>query len=435
VRAKKTLLRRILGRSARVCVVGQGYVGLSLSAAVANAGMDAVGIDIDPARIESLRAGVVEVPGVDESEVLLALETGRLAFATDTAATGDFDVAVICVPTPVHDRRPDLSAIVDAGQRVAGLLRPGMLVVLESTTYPGTTDEVLTPLLETSGLKAGVDFSLAFSPERIDPGNRKFRLSNTPRIVGGLDGASSELAAAFYAQITDSVSTVSSCRAAELAKLLENTFRMVNIALVNELAQLCSDQGIDTWEVIDAAATKPFGFMPFYPGPGVGGHCIPLDPAYLAWQSRRDTGRPYRLVETAMDINQAMPEYVVRRLADALSDRGVTIRGARVLVLGVTYKPDVGDLRESAAVDVVRRLAGRGADVRFHDPFVAHLAAGSFRRRRSALTAAAIRGSDVVAVLTPHGLYDLDWVVEHAPLVFDARHALGGRRGPNILTL
>jgi UDP-N-acetyl-D-glucosamine dehydrogenase len=435
MKRRAQLLGRLEAGSARVCVIGQGYVGLSLSVGVANAGMEVVGIDVDAARVDRLRAGVVDVPGVDQAQALMALGSGRLSFATEADAVAEADVVVICVPTPVANHGPDLSAIVAAATEVATRLKPGALVVLESTTYPGTTEGTVLPLLEASGLKAGRDFALAFSPERIDPGNSKFGLANTPRIVGGIDPSSTEVAAAFYAQLVDSVHTVSNCRAAELAKLLENTFRMVNIALVNELAQLCSDQGIDTWEVIDAAATKPFGFMPFYPGPGVGGHCIPLDPAYLAWQSRRDTGRPYRLVELAMDINEAMPDYVVRRIGDALGDRGVTLRGARVFVLGVTYKPNVGDLRESAAVDVVRRLHAKGADVRFHDPFVGSLQAGDFSRSRSALTGAALARSDCVAVLTPHESYDLDWVVQRASLVFDARNALTGARRPNVVPL
>jgi UDP-N-acetyl-D-glucosamine dehydrogenase len=429
------LLGRLETKSACVCVIGQGYVGLSLSVGAANAGMEVVGMDIDAARVERLSSGVVDVPGVDHALALMALGSGRLSFATDADAVASADVVVICVPTPVADHGPDLSAIVTAATSVAARLTSGTLVVLESTTYPGTTEDVVLPLLETSGLKAGRDFALAFSPERIDPGNSKFGLANTPRIVGGIDSASTEVAAAFYSQLVDSVHTVSNCRAAELAKLLENTFRMVNIALVNELAQLCSDQGIDTWEVIGAAATKPFGFMPFYPGPGVGGHCIPLDPAYLAWQSRRDTGRPYRLVELAMDINEAMPDYVVRRIGDALGDRGVTLRGARIFALGVTYKPNVGDLRESAAVDVIRKLHAKGAEVRFHDPFVADLRAGGYSRSRSALTAAALARSDCVALLTPHDSYDLDWVVERAGLVFDARNAMGGVRRPNVVPL
>jgi nucleotide sugar dehydrogenase len=428
-------MRRLEARRAKVCVIGQGYVGLSLTAGATNAGMEVVGIDIDADRVDLLNRGVVDVPGVDEATVLLAMETGRVRFDASADAVASADVVVICVPTPVADRRPDLGPILDAAGSVADHLRAGSLVVLESTTYPGTTENVVKPLLERGGLRCGADFALAFSPERIDPGNPKFGLANTPRIVGGIDQGSTNLAAAFYGGFVDSVQKLSSCRAAELAKLLENTFRMVNIALVNELAQLCADQGIDTWEVIDAAATKPFGFMPFYPGPGVGGHCIPLDPAYLAWQTRQATGRPYRLVEAAMDINEEMPGFVVRRIAELLEDRGKTLRGSRILVAGVTYKPDVGDLRESSSVDVIRRLDARGADVRFHDPYVRSLRVGTYRRNRSALTAAALGKADCVALLTPHRSYDLDWLANHAPILFDARNAYGDRSHPAVVAL
>ena len=429
------LRRKIDQRAATVGVIGQGYVGLSLSAAVANAGMSAIGIDTDCDRIASLGDGRLDVAGVDEAQVMLAISTGRLSFSTDPASIAQADVVVICVPTPVADRRPDLSAMQEAGASLAPYLQSGTLVVLESTTYPGTTEQVLLPLLEAGGLRCGRDFLVAYSPERIDPGNRKFGLHNVPRIVGGVSQEATDAAAAFYDTFVESVHVVSSCRAAELAKLLENTFRMVNIALVNELAQLCAEQGIDTWEVIEAASTKPFGFMPFYPGPGVGGHCIPLDPAYLTWQSRRDTGRPYRLVETAMDINQAMPEYIVTRIGEALNERGRALRGARILCLGVTYKADVGDLRESAAVAVVERLHRKGADVRFHDPFVDRLELGGTARRRVGLTSAAVAASDCVALLTPHESYDLEWLLDRSELIFDARNALAGRRRSGVVVL
>jgi nucleotide sugar dehydrogenase len=429
------LMRGLKAAQVKVCVIGQGYVGLSLTAGAANAGMEVVGVDIDPQRVESLNRGVIDVPGVNEAAVLLAMETGRVRFDISAAAVASSDVVVICVPTPVSDRRPDLGPIIDAAGAVADHLRAGSLVVLESTTYPGTTEDVVKPVLQRSGLRCGTDFALAFSPERIDPGNPKFGLGNTPRIVGGVDQDSTNLAATFYGCFVDSVHKLSSCRAAELAKLLENTYRMVNIALVNELAQLCADQGIDTWEVIDAAATKPFGFMPFHPGPGVGGHCIPLDPAYLAWQARQATGRPYRLVEAAMDINEEMPAYVVRRIADLLEQQGKTLRGSRILVAGVTYKPDVGDLRESASVDVICRLSSRGADVRFHDPFVPSLHVGEYRRKRSALTVASVTAADCVALLTPHRSYDLDWLAAHSSVIFDARNAFGTRRLPGVVSL
>ena len=321
------LTRRIAQGDVAVSVLGQGYVGLSVAAGAAVQGMPTTGIDIDAERIGALADGRNVVPGVDDTLFDDAVQSGRLAFATAADAVAGSQVVLICVPTPVVEHRPDLRAIESACRAVAPHLQPGALVILESTTYPGTTEQVALPLLEAGGLTAGVDFLLAYSPERIDPGNPKYGLRNTPRVVGGLGPADTEAAAAFYRQVVDEVVTVSSCRAAELAKLLENTFRMVNIALVNELAGLCHEQGIDVWEVIRAAASKPFGFMPFYPGPGVGGHCIPLDPTYLAWQSRRDTGRPFRLVEMAQDINAQMPTYVTARVIESLNDAGLTVQG------------------------------------------------------------------------------------------------------------
>ena len=370
MRGTTELAERLEIGDATVCVIGQGYVGLSVAAGAAQAGMSVHGVDRDAERVAGLATGRNVVPGVDETQFDLAYATGRLSFGTDVSVVSQADVVLICVPTPVVEHRPDLSLVEGAGLAVAPHLTGGTLVVLESTTYPGTTEQLLRPLLEKSGLVAGEDFALAYSPERIDPGNTKYGLRNTPRIVGGLDPDSTALAGAFYRTVVDEVEELSSCRAAEMAKLLENTFRMVNIALVNELATLCAVQGIDTWEVIGAAATKPFGFMPFYPGPGVGGHCIPLDPTYLSWQSRKDAGRPFRLVELAQDINAGMPTYVAHRIVDTLNDRGTTIRGARILGLGVTYKPNVGDVRESAALEVLAALEKRGAEILYADPYV-----------------------------------------------------------------
>ena len=429
------LQRRLSDGRPQVCVVGQGYVGLTLAAAAAADGMHVTGIDIDSSRVAALRGGQNVVPGVDDALFATAMDSERLSFSTDYDAVPNADVVVICVPTPITDHRPDLTAIESAGHEVGQRLRRGSLVILESTTYPGTTEQVLCPLLEGARLKAGRDFLLAFSPERIDPGNVKYGLRNTPRVVGGIDPASTQAATTFYSQLVDEVHPLSSCRAAELAKLLENTFRMVNIALVNELAMQCKDQGIDTWEVIRAASTKPFGFMPFYPGPGVGGHCIPLDPTYLAWQSRRDTGRRFRLVELAQDINAEMPDYVTRRIVDALGARGVALRDARVLALGVTYKPNVGDLRESAAVETLAQLSRRGVRVSFHDPYVDRVRSNGLQLNRTRLTAKAIAQADAVALLTPHDQYDLDRVTKHARLVFDARNALGSRDDDKVVTL
>ncbi|MBW3578459.1 MAG: nucleotide sugar dehydrogenase [Actinobacteria bacterium] len=415
-------------RKPTVCVVGQGYVGLSVAAAAATAGLRVHGVDRDVERVRALAAGRLAVPAVDEPTFALAVETGRLTFGTEAEVASEADVTLICVPTPVVDHRPDLSAVEAAAAAVAPHLRPGALVILESTTYPGTTEEIVTPLLERGGLRTGHDLLVAYSPERIDPGNRKYGLANTPRIVAGVTPEAAEAAADFYARITDEVHILSSCRAAELAKLLENTFRMVNIALVNELATVCAEQGIAVWEVIEAAATKPFGFMAFQPGPGVGGHCIPLDPQYLAWQSRHATGRRFRLLELAQDINIDMPVYVANRIGEALNAHSLAVRGADVLALGVTYKPDVGDLRESAAVQVLRRLLRNGAKVRFHDPFVDRLKLDGTVLERSAVNDAALLAADCVALLTPHGTYDIEQIVACSRLLFDARNATGRLR-------
>ncbi|HEX6231077.1 MAG TPA: nucleotide sugar dehydrogenase, partial [Actinomycetota bacterium] len=322
-----------------------------------------------------------------------------------------------------------------AAKSVAATLAPGSLVVLESTSYPGTTDQLVGPLLETSGLVAGRDFLLAYSPERIDPGNDSFAFREVPRIVGGMNAEATGIAMLFYEQLVDTVVPVSSSRAAELAKLLENTFRHVNIALVNEMAIVCNEVGIDVWEVIDAAASKPFGFMRFHPGPGVGGHCIPVDPAYLAWQVRRDAERRFRIVEQAQEINGEMPAWVASRIGDALNDRGLAVRGASVLVLGVAYKPDIGDVRESPALKIAGQLHRRGARVQFHDPYVEEISVNGGRLYRRDLTTLAVEEADCVALLTPHRAYDLDWLAEHASLVFDARNAYGQRRRPNVVRL
>jgi UDP-N-acetyl-D-glucosamine dehydrogenase len=430
-----SLRKRILDRSARVSIIGQGYVGLSLACAAAVEGFRVVGVDVDEERVSALQDGRCVVPGVDEISFAEAVDSGRMGFSISFDPVADSDVIVICVPTPVTEHRPDLAMVEHAGRQVSRLLRDGALVILESTTYPGTTDQLLRPLLETPGRRVGRNFWLAYSPERIDPGNLKYGLRTTPRVTGGVDDASAELAGDFYRALVDDVTQLSSARTAEMAKLLENTFRMVNIALVNELAVLCAEQGIDTWEVIKAAGTKPFGFMPFYPGPGVGGHCIPLDPTYLAWQSRRDAGRPFRLVELAQDINAEMPAYVAARIVDTLGARGVSTRHAHVFALGVTYKPDVGDLRESAAIATLAALARRGVRVSYHDPFVAEVHAAGLDLKRRPLTPRRLAEADLVAVLTPHSSYDLDSVLGHARLVFDARDALGRRRDDKVVTL
>jgi UDP-N-acetyl-D-glucosamine dehydrogenase len=426
----EALRRRILSRSALVGVLGQGYVGLSLACGAAEAGFEVIGFDIDDARVGKLRDGVLCVPGVPAEVFQDGVATGRITFTADAVALGAADVIVICVPTPLRDEMPDLSYVERACREVAAQLTAERLVILESTTYPGSTDQLVRPLLEGSGLRSGEDFLLAYSPERIDPGNQEFGLRNTPRIVGGTTEAATDVAGLFYAQLVDKVVPVSSARAAELAKLLENTFRHVNIALVNEMAMLCHETGTDVWEVVEAAATKPFGFMAFHPGPGVGGHCIPLDPSYLAWQVRRDAGHQFRILEQAQDINAQMPTYTASRIGDLLNDAGLAVRGARVLVLGVSYKPDVGDVRESPALKVIAKLRRRGAEVEFHDPYVEAVTVAGEVFTRVELTDTVLAGAHCVVLMTPHRAYDLGRIAVHATRIFDSHDAYGPDRRP-----
>jgi UDP-N-acetyl-D-glucosamine dehydrogenase len=429
------LRRRLLARDARVAVVGQGYVGLSLACAAAEAGFEVTGIDVDADRVDALAAGRLVVPGVEEATFRGGVATGRLRFAAAGDALATSDVICICVPTPVRDHTPDLSYVEQACRDVARHLVGGRLVVLESSTYPGTTNDLVAPLLEASGQRVGRDFLLAYSPERIDPGNSEFTFANTPRIVGGTTAEATAVAALFYEQMISKVVTVSSARAAELAKLLENTFRHVNIALVNEMAMVCHELGIDVWEVIEAAATKPFGYMAFTPGPGVGGHCIPLDPTYLAWQVRRDVGHQFRILEQAQDVNAHMPGWVAARIGEALNEHAKPLKGAKVLVLGVAYKPDVGDVRESPSLRVMSVLARRGVKLAFHDPFVDAVTLDGRRLARTELTAKAVAGADLVALLVPHSSYDLEWLAGTAGLLFDARNAYGPGNPPNLVRL
>jgi nucleotide sugar dehydrogenase len=435
VKTTASLRQSILNRDVRVGVLGQGYVGVSLACGAANAGYRVIGLDVDTHHVEDLRAGILSVPGVDEELFRQGMAADLIEFTTDARQLRACEVMLICVPTPLRDHAPDLSYIERACAAVAEHLETGRLVVLESTTYPGTTDEVIRPLLESSGLQAGCDFLVAYSPERIDPGNAEWTLRNTPKVVGGHTPEATGLASLFYEQIVDKVVSVSSCRAAELAKLLENTFRHVNVALVSELAMLCHETGIDVWEVVDAAATKPFGFMPFYPGPGIGGHCIPLDPTYLAWQIRRDVGRQFQLLEQAQDVNAGVPAYVASRISEALNERGKAVMRANILVLGVSYKEDVGDVRESPSVKVMTHLDKRGALLSFHDPFVTSVQVNGRPFRRVDLSEHAVETADCVAILTPHRAYDLGWVADHASLVFDARNAYGADRRREVVRL
>src|SRR5580765_7820254 len=367
------LLDRISTRKARVGVIGLGYVGLPLAVEFARQGFDVTGFDVDPAKAAQINAGGSYIPDVAAADVAAAVRAGTLHATTDMSRLGAMDAIDICVPTPLRKTKdPDLSYVVKAVEAAAATLRRGQLVILESTTYPGTTDEVVQPMLEAQGLKADEDFFLAFSPERVDPGNAKFNTRNIPKVVGGLGAASTEAAAALYGSTVDTVVQVSSTRVAEMVKLLENTFRAVNIGMVNELALMCHRMDIDVWEVIDAAKTKPFGFMPFYPGPGLGGHCIPIDPHYLSWKARQH-GFECRFIELAGHVNSSMPDYVVERVAEALNTARKPINGSSILLVGVAYKKDVNDMRESPALDILELLARRGARVSYADPWVPQL--------------------------------------------------------------
>ncbi|WP_067488888.1 nucleotide sugar dehydrogenase [Actinomadura hibisca] len=413
-------------------VIGLGYVGLPLVREACRAGLAVGGLDLDARVVAGLEAGRSHIDDVSDAEVGAMLAAGFTPTADEAVLDGARAV-VVCVPTPLSEEGgPDLAAVRGAARTIAARLAPGALVVLESTTYPGTTEEVLRPILEESGLVAGVDFHLAFSPERIDPGNPHYGLRNTPKIVGGLTPACASAAAAFYGKIVDRVVQARGTREAEMAKLLENTYRHVNIALVNEMAVFCNELGIDLWDAIDCASTKPFGFQAFRPGPGVGGHCIPIDPNYLSYKVR-SLGYPFRFVELAQEINDRMPRYVAERAQQLLNREGRALKGARVLLLGVTYKADIADQRESPARPVARRLARLGADLSFHDPHVeAWQVDGAAVPSAGPDLAAALRGADLAIVLADHACYDAATLSEHAPLLFDSRGATRSLHRENV---
>ncbi|MFG3012440.1 nucleotide sugar dehydrogenase [Streptomyces cinerochromogenes] len=403
-------------------VIGLGYVGLPLAVEATRAGLTVVGLDRNPEIVARLDSGVSHVDDIDDSTVVGVRAQGFTA-TTDESAVAETDTVVICVPTPLSEHGgPDLTMVESACAAIGRHLRPGTLVVLESTTYPGTTDEIVRPLLEKSGLTAGRDFHLAFSPERVDPGNKVYGIRNTPKVVGGHTPACATAAAAFYGKFVDTVVQATGTREAEMAKLIENTYRHVNIALVNEMAVFCNELGIDLWDAISCAATKPFGYQAFRPGPGVGGHCIPIDPNYLAHKVRT-LGYPFRMVELAQEINTRMPRYVVERAQHLLDRAGQTLTGARVLLLGVTYKADIADQRETSARDVVKRLRARGAHVTYHDPYVPEWSVDGTAVPSAADLPAALDAADLAILLQRHRMFDLDEIQRRAPLLLDTRGA------------
>ncbi len=428
------LQSKISSKKARVGVLGLGYVGLPLAVEFAKAGFDVVGIDVQQSKVNQFNAGQSYIKDVPDSVFAPLIKSGKLRATTDFSIIQTLDTIDICVPTPLRKTKdPDMSYVVAATEAIAQHIHPGLLVMLESTTYPGTTDELLLPKLSASGLEVGKDFFLCFSPERVDPGNPNFQTANIPKVVGGITPACTETGALFYKQALQVVVPVSSTRVAEMVKLLENTFRMINIGLVNELAVMSSRMNIDVWEVIDAAATKPFGFMPFYPGPGLGGHCIPIDPFYLSWKSK-EAGIEARFIELAGYINGRMPEFVVEKIQNALNDARKSVRGSKVHVLGIAYKRDIDDVRESPALDIMMLLERLGAEVSYSDPYVASVQLnGTMLHTQEML--ASVSASDCVVIVTDHTRVDYAEVIEQSKVIVDTRNALKGFRSTKIVRL
>ncbi len=419
----KQLEKKIKEKKALVGVIGLGYVGLPLAKEFGDENFRVIGIDVNEKKVDLVNSGKSDIDDVSDQEVFDLVKNKRLKATANFASLKRIDCVCLCVPTPLSKSKdPDVSFILNAIEQVRKYLHPGQLVVLESTTYPGTTDELILPILENSGLKVGRDFFLAFSPERVDPGNPVYQIKNTPRVVGGITPLCTKIARLFYEQIIVKVVPMSSSRSAEMVKLLENTFRSVNIGLVNEVALMCDRLKIDVWEIIDAAASKPFGFMKFYPGPGLGGHCIPIDPHYLSWKLK-SLNYYARFIELAGDINSRMPEYVTERIAWALNQRKKSLKDAEILVLGAAYKKDISDTRESPALDVMRLLEQREAKVFYNDPCVPEISMNGYVLKSKRLTKKMLNKADCVVILTDHTSYDYPWIVKNSKLIFDARNA------------
>jgi UDP-N-acetyl-D-glucosamine dehydrogenase len=426
---------KIATKTAAVGVIGLGYVGLPLGLTFSNAGFNVTGIDIDTKRIEAILAGRSYITDVDENDLQQAMRNKRFRVTGDLSEIRNFETVSICVPTPLRKTKdPDMSYVIAAADAIAKQLRPGQLIILESTTYPGTTEELILPALEARGLKVGEEFFLAYSPERVDPGNPNFATKDIPKVIGGITPRCAELAAMLYGSAMRHIVPVSSTRVAEMVKLLENTFRSVNIALVNEIALMCSHMKIDVWEVIKGASSKPFGFMPFFPGPGLGGHCIPIDPLYLEWKSKID-GFESRFIGLADKVNSGMPKFVVTRAMELLNERNKAMRGSRVHILGVTYKKDISDSRESPALEVIKLLSALGAEVTYTDPFVPSLQVEGQKMGSMVLSRETLVSCDIAIIVTNHSSFNYAEIVRNAPLVFDTRNATDGMKAKNLVRL
>ncbi len=437
---KETLIKQLKEKKARIGILGLGYVGLPLAVVFAEAGFDVMGIDPDARKVEALNRGISYIQDVPTETVAKLVKSGRLKASTDFAVLKEIDAVSICVPTPLRKTGdPDMSYILSASEQVAKYVHKGMVIVLESTTYPGTTRELMLPMLtDKSGLKAGEDIFICFSPERVDPGREDWTTYNTPKVMGGITLACAEVASAWYSGAIETIISVSTAETAEMTKLLENTFRMINVGMVNELAIMCEHLGVDVWEVIEAAGTKPFGFMKFTPGPGLGGHCIPIDPLYLYWKMK-EMNYNAKFIELASEINTNMPRYVVSRILDAMNDRGKVLKGSKVLVLGIAYKPDIDDVRESPALDVIALLKKKGALVEYHDPYIPHFHHEHEGWKMDSIPdlMASVRAADVVVIVTNHKAYDYKTILNAAAFIFDTRNALGklGKESEKVVKL
>ena len=436
--SQEILQEKIRDRSAKIVILGLGYVGLPLATIFAEAGFDVIGVEPDSRKVEILRRGESYIQDVPTNTLAQLIQSGKLRATTDFSVLAEADAVSICVPTPLRKTGdPDLSFILAATDELAKFMHPDLVVVLESTTYPGTTREIMLPkLTEKSRLEVGKDFFLAFSPERVDPGREDWTTYNTPKVIGGITPACSEVASLWYQQALETVVPVSSAESAEMAKLLENTFRMINIGLVNEMAIMCDRLGLDVWEIIDAAATKPFGYMKFTPGPGLGGHCIPIDPLYLSWKLKA-LNYTARFIDLASEINTGMPRYVVRKVQDALNEQARPLNGSRVLVVGAAYKPDVNDIRESPSLDIIGLLRQKGAEVNYHDPYIPRITHDDWSLESVSDVIESARTTDCVVIVTDHTIYDYQRMLEKAPLIVDTRNALGdaGRSNPKVVRL